>query len=306
MTNSERSPCRSSTNRKDSSGLASQLMVAVQPALQATGSTLTTGSTGTSQPTPSVPASLAATQGWVRSGTSLIGELLVGTPTTVLQGKSRLEGWSRAHVVAHLARNADALCNLLTWAKTGIRTPMYSDLQARGSDIAQSAAMPPQTLLDDFAETARRLRAQIDELSPQDWNQPVESALGRSILASEVLWLRTREIWLHAFDLDLGMTLEDLPIILTKAFISDIVQNLSSKEGCPTAHLHAGGSAWSLGPELLPSSSPQSGSDQSAGSPDGQRLVICGEPAALLGWISGRIPSPNSSEAGLPAIPPWL
>src|SRR5947209_4673969 len=34
---------------------------------------------------------------------------------------SLLPGWTRGHVLAHLARNADALVNLLTWARTGVR-----------------------------------------------------------------------------------------------------------------------------------------------------------------------------------------
>ena len=44
---------------------------------------------------------------------------------------SLLPGWTRGHVVTHLARNADALRNLLTWARTGIPTPMYPSRQAR-------------------------------------------------------------------------------------------------------------------------------------------------------------------------------
>jgi hypothetical protein len=30
-----------------------------------------------------------------------------------------LEGWSRRHLVSHFARNADAVGNLLAWARTG-------------------------------------------------------------------------------------------------------------------------------------------------------------------------------------------
>src|SRR6266545_1394914 len=41
-------------------------------------------------------------------------------------GLSRLPGWTRAHVVTHLARNADAWVNLQTWARTGIEHPMYT------------------------------------------------------------------------------------------------------------------------------------------------------------------------------------
>lgn len=302
MTDSELSPLPGPTRVDGSMRQARQLFVAVESELPSTGST---GST------TSGSASLASTRDWVRTGTTLLEGLLPEAQPAWLQGKSRLEGWSRAHVLAHLARNADALCNLLTWAKTGVPTQMYNDLQARGSDIERSAAVPPQTLLDDFKDSARRLMGQINGLSQQDWSHPVESALGRSILASEVPWLRSREIWLHAVDLDLGMDLEDLPPTLTSALISDIVQNLSSKLGCPSALLCAGGSTWTLGPEAHSSDSAfvhnrSSGVHDDHIWSDDQTLVISGEPAALLGWLSGRVIDPNPSGTPVPAIPRWI
>ncbi|MEO3870681.1 maleylpyruvate isomerase N-terminal domain-containing protein [Nonomuraea sp. B12E4] len=36
---------------------------------------------------------------------------------------SRLPGWTRGHVLSHVAQNAGSHLNLLTWARTGIRTP---------------------------------------------------------------------------------------------------------------------------------------------------------------------------------------
>ncbi|MFD0328597.1 maleylpyruvate isomerase N-terminal domain-containing protein [Streptacidiphilus monticola] len=38
---------------------------------------------------------------------------------------SQLPGWTRGHVIAHLARNADALSNLLIGARLGERRAMY-------------------------------------------------------------------------------------------------------------------------------------------------------------------------------------
>lgn len=55
---------------------------------------------------------------------------------------SYLPGWSRAHVVAHVARNADALVNLLIWARTGIETPMYASGDQRAREIEEGARQP--------------------------------------------------------------------------------------------------------------------------------------------------------------------
>jgi maleylpyruvate isomerase len=38
---------------------------------------------------------------------------------------SKCEGWTRAHVVAHLALGADATGNMITWGTTGVETPPY-------------------------------------------------------------------------------------------------------------------------------------------------------------------------------------
>ncbi|MFG1700137.1 maleylpyruvate isomerase N-terminal domain-containing protein [Nonomuraea sp. NPDC049309] len=40
-----------------------------------------------------------------------------------LAAPSLLPGWTRGHVLAHVAQNAGSCLNLLTWARTGVRTP---------------------------------------------------------------------------------------------------------------------------------------------------------------------------------------
>ncbi|MDP9427768.1 MAG: maleylpyruvate isomerase N-terminal domain-containing protein, partial [Actinomycetota bacterium] len=67
-----------------------------------------------------------------------------------LDRPSLLPGWGRRHVLAHVARNADALLNLLTWARTGAETPMYPSAEARDAGIAETAALE-----------APRLRAEL-------------------------------------------------------------------------------------------------------------------------------------------------
>ena len=44
---------------------------------------------------------------------------------------SRCPGWTRGHILTHLARNADALVNLVTNATTGSSTPMYASPESR-------------------------------------------------------------------------------------------------------------------------------------------------------------------------------
>lgn len=62
---------------------------------------------------------------WMGAGTEFLLRAVGALPDDALADPSRLPGWTRAHVVGHLARNADALTRLATWARTGVETPMY-------------------------------------------------------------------------------------------------------------------------------------------------------------------------------------
>ena len=79
---------------------------------------------------------------WWADGELVVAGLVDRLGDEELAADSALPGWSRAHVVAHLARNADALVNLLTWARTGVETPMYPSRAVRDADIETTAALP--------------------------------------------------------------------------------------------------------------------------------------------------------------------
>lgn len=62
---------------------------------------------------------------WAQLGTALFVQA-ADLGDTGMDAPSTLPGWTRKHLVAHIAANADALGNLVHWAATGDRTPMYS------------------------------------------------------------------------------------------------------------------------------------------------------------------------------------
>jgi maleylpyruvate isomerase len=76
-----------------------------------------------------------------------------------LGGPSRLPGWTRGHVVCHVARNAEGLVRLLHWARTGIETPMYPSAEARVADIEAGAGRPLDEQLDDVRNTGAAFAA---------------------------------------------------------------------------------------------------------------------------------------------------
>jgi uncharacterized protein (TIGR03083 family) len=81
-----------------------------------------------------MPRSFADARRWMQQGTTLLGKE-AELDDEALSVPSALPGWSRTHLLAHLAANADALGNLVRWAATGQPTPMYASPGERAAGI---------------------------------------------------------------------------------------------------------------------------------------------------------------------------
>ena len=199
-------------------------------------------------------------------------------------GASLLPGWSRATVLGHVARNADALVNLLTWARTGVETPMYPSRAARDAGIAEAAALPPAGLRAELFAAADRLAAAVRELPDAAWSAAVRTAQGRSVPATEVPWMRCREVWVHAVDLDAGVDFEELPDDVLAALIDDVFSMWERRGQVPDMAVFAGDRTWGTG-----------------------AVVVAGSLSAVAGWLTGRTPGTGlEADGGLPALPAWL
>lgn len=228
---------------------------------------------------------LARLLAWQDEGTARIESTVAGLPDTRLAEPCGLPGWQRRHLLAHLARNADALVNLLTWAATGVPTPMYTDTDQRARDIDTGAAQPPAVLRQDLLAADERYRDAVAALPEPNWAVRVRSAQGRDIPAAEVPWLRVRELWVHLVDLECGSTLADLPPDLVTALLVDATAALTRKPDAPAVHLVSDAGEWAIGAD--PST------------------TIRGTPTALLGWVTGRTPGTDLI-GPLPPLPRWL
>src|SRR4051794_4551344 len=76
-------------------------------------------------------------------------------------GPSLCPGWTRGHVLTHLARNADGLLNVAHSAVTGVLVPMYESAEARNADIEAGAGRSARELADDLERSARRLAEEL-------------------------------------------------------------------------------------------------------------------------------------------------
>ncbi|HEX4061811.1 MAG TPA: maleylpyruvate isomerase family mycothiol-dependent enzyme [Streptosporangiaceae bacterium] len=121
-----------------------------------------------------------------------------------VRAASLLPGWSRAHVLAHLARNADAMRNLLAGAQAGQDRLAYPSAEAREAAINEGAAADARKLVDDLAASAMSLRTVARQLPAEAWDYPVAMLNSPRFPASQLLARRLAEVELHHCDLGIG------------------------------------------------------------------------------------------------------
>ena len=150
-------------------------------------------------------------------------DLVDALPSSAYATATELPAWTRRHLIAHVAANADALCNLVHWAATGERTPMYLTAEDRAAGIERGIQLSEDGLRSWVRDSAVRLEAASAGLTPDQWLREVVTAQGRTVPATEIVWLRAREVLVHAVDLDQGVGFEDLPEDFLLALESDVI-----------------------------------------------------------------------------------
>jgi maleylpyruvate isomerase len=219
---------------------------------------------------------------WMRSGTQLFLTTVDGLDDPELDAPSALPNWQRRTVIAHVARNAEALGRLLDWASTGIETPMYQSTAQRADDIEASAQQPPSALRADVRDTADAFAAKIDRHDA--WDARIRTAQGRDIPASNVPWMRTCEVWLHTVDLDAGVTVADFPADLVDALLDETIAWFSTHDGPPLL--------------LAPSDRERTWTIETGAAP------TAGTATELLAWLVGRDDG-SALHGPRPELPPW-
>jgi maleylpyruvate isomerase len=128
-----------------------------------------------------------------------------------LRAPSLLPGWTRAHVLAHVARNADAMRNLLVGARSGQSRTAYASAEAREADIETGAKMNAKDLADDLADAAMAFRTVVTQLPDDAWRFGVRMLDFGPFPAADLLTRRLVEVELHHCDLGAGYSPADWP-----------------------------------------------------------------------------------------------
>ena len=147
----------------------------------------------------------------IDDATARLAEAAVGMTGEEIAAPSLLPGWTRGHVIAHVACNADALRNLLIWARTGVETPSYASQAARDGAIEAGARRSAAELAADLRESGAAFSAEA-AIFPERAGQVMVSMLdGVGFPADRLLPRRLVEVELHYTDLGCGYTRADWP-----------------------------------------------------------------------------------------------
>ncbi len=198
---------------------------------------------------------------------------------------SLLPRWSRAHVISHLARNADGLVNLLNSARTGVERQMYASREDRDAAIDEGAGRGHLLLCEDLLAACQRFATTVATLPGGAWEAVLRDSRGGALPASEIPWLRMREVWVHLVDLDAGVGFDAVPADVHEQLLDDVVGLFTGRTDVPaltvdTTLADGRHRTWRL---------------DGAG---GEAPAVRGTPPELLAWLTGRGPTP------LPPLPP--
>ncbi|MCW2894954.1 MAG: maleylpyruvate isomerase [Actinomycetia bacterium] len=226
------------------------------------------------------------TLAWMADGTERLLADQAALSDEALTWPTALPGWTRRYLLAHVAANADALRNLVHWARTGEERRMYASSEQRDADIANGARLPAAELRAQVESSARALAADLASMPGQAWEAKVITAQGLTRSASEIPWMRVREVYIHAIDLGAGTQWRHLPAEFLAALLDDVTARRSSKGGGPALAVAATdtGHAWEV-----------------AGT--GAAIPVSAPLADLAPYLTGR-PAPVLKSA--PALPAWL
>jgi uncharacterized protein (TIGR03083 family) len=203
-----------------------------------------------------------------------------------LRAPSLLPGWTRAHVVTHLARNADSYRNLLRWARTGVETPQYQSVEQREADLEAGVVRSPADLLEDVRATAEGFADDVRALPDDAWGATVRSFHGWEHPAWHTVHRRWREVEAHHADLDAGYSHEDWPERFVRWELAHTLTGLREHGGLAASRVRA--TDLDLDVRL-----------------GGEGPEIEGPARELIAWLAGRTDGGGLSGGPLPDPPAW-
>jgi maleylpyruvate isomerase len=160
-------------------------------------------SDGTPRPTDELMAVDAAFELFVGA--------IAGLNDDGVQAPSRLPGWTRAHVLSHVARSGEADTRTVDGAVRGEVLDKYpGGDEQRARDIEAGVHRRADSLRADVVATQAELSAAWARVEDGMWERETRTPVGPRSVAGTV-HARRREILVHLVDLDVGVHADALP-----------------------------------------------------------------------------------------------
>jgi maleylpyruvate isomerase len=242
---------------------------------------------GTPEPTAAGPGDAAgAVVAGVAESTGVLVERLAGFDDAAAREASALPGWSRGHVLTHLARHADAQTRVARAAIEGrLVAPYPGGPAGRAAEIEAGSGRGAAELVADVRESADRLAEAWGAVPPDGWSRPTRAVSGTRPLAVAAV-ARWVEVELHHLDLDLGPV--GWPVPFVRAALDYVLAGLPARRRdappeprrwrltCPDL-----GITWTV--EDTPEGTRVTRDAAASGA-----AGVEAEGAALLRWLTGR------------------
>lgn len=198
---------------------------------------------------------------------------------------SLLPGWSRAHVLAHLALNAEGLAGALAGIGEGRSVPMYLSQEARDADIEELAGKAPAAIRARLLGACTDLIDAMAAIPDDAWTTTVERVPGGPTFPAAVVPdMRLREVEIHHADLAAGYDRTDWPPAFAALLLDTALARHGAEPGF-TAYATDLDRTWSFGPGP----------------------TVSGTAADLAWWLTGRGSGDGlTSDSGeLPQMGTW-
>ena len=214
---------------------------------------------------------------------SLLGDTIAITDEQWRQ-PTALPGWTRAHIAAHLARQADGLRHIMDQLRDNRPTSLYRDATAYRDDIERGSEQTALGLQTDLDTSAGRLHARFAELLELPCDRPVQLSPRLTVRLDHLPITRLNEVVLHHIDLDVGFTFAGIEPDVAAWLLEFNAALIGRDSAYPAIRLV-----------------PDSGATALIGGP-GRPHVVQGPDNRLLGWLTGRL-GPEGIADHLPALP---
>ena len=222
---------------------------------------------------------------------------------------SLLPGWTRGHVLTHLARNADGMVRTLPGTVRGERS-RCTTARPSARPTSRWGRTDPAELVRDVADSARRLDETWSTLGDADWLADAVTRTG-PLPALRLIGMRWREVEIHRVDLADGYGPGDWPA----SFVAPLLPSLLDPDRIGP-RLPAGvtvevvntdsGQRWLVGndvPHAMGTArSARAAAVRSAASAP---LRVFAPSWALVGWLLGRDTAVRAELGDPPALRAW-